>query len=409
MICKYKYNNEWLSEKDILKIIASKKITPEILALEIASKMSYSVEVKTALQGKGIQEMDTEVFTLNTDDYIAGDWANPYTKNGVKITKEEFDKALELYRNKFKNTPTQHYSNLTVPGGTNYTENRIITPQIVPSIKGHAQFAEKEDIGWFRSDDTQQGKHELTDDFTINGITYFPFELINDDLRYYKANYEDYDNNKEDKFIEITEKEYNDKLKEVSNNTKTRRILELQSDLFQKGRDKEELTISKKNALFSSVERDEELMKLKRESKITKEEYNKLINEEPVKLIDTSNQFLQLLNKDNNWVTFFIKSIIQDTAKQTITEVQESDVEAKIRELEKEGLLEIDCSKIKAKDGIRSKFTKGSKWEIVKDLKGYPSHSQGGVDIKIGKNGFSFTRDNGVIEAKYGLVLPKIK
>ena len=27
------------------------------------------------------------------------------------------------------------------------------------------------------------------------------------------------------------------------------------------------------------------------------------------------NQFLQLLNKDNNWVTFFIKSIIQDSAK----------------------------------------------------------------------------------------------
>ena len=28
-----------------------------------------------------------------------------------------------------------------------------------------------------------------------------------------------------------------------------------------------------------------------------------------------ANQFLQLLNKDNNWVTFFIKSIIQDSAK----------------------------------------------------------------------------------------------
>ena len=80
-----------------------------------------------------------------------------------------------------------------------------------------------------------------------------------------------------------------------------------------------------------------------------------------------------------------------------------------MRQLEKEGLLELDCSKVKAKDGIRGKFTKGSQWEIVKDLKGYPSHAQGGVDVKIGKNGFSFTRDNGVIEAKYGLILPKIK
>jgi hypothetical protein len=37
-------------------------------------------------------------------------------------------------------SPTQHYSNLTVPGGTNYTENEIATPAITPNIKGHAQF-----------------------------------------------------------------------------------------------------------------------------------------------------------------------------------------------------------------------------------------------------------------------------
>ena len=65
--------------------------------------------------------------------------------------------------------------------------------------------------------------------------------------------------------------------------------------------------------------------------------------------------------------------------------------------------------KLKAEKGLQANFTKGSKWEIVKDLKGYPSHSQGGVDIKLGKNGFSFTKDNSVIEAKHGLVLPKIK
>ena len=64
------------------------------------------------------------------------------------------------------------------------------------------------------------------------------------------------------------------------------------------------------------------------------------------------------------------------------------------------------CAKM---GGRSSKFAKGSQWELVKDLKGYPSHAQGGVDIKLGKNGFSFTRDNGVIEAKHGLVLPKIK
>jgi len=82
-----------------------------------------------------------------------------------------------------------------------------------------------------------------------------------------------------------------------------------------------------------------------------------------------------------------------------------------LNQLDQENKIEKDCSggNLKAKDGIRGKFTKGSQWEIVKDLKGYPSHSQGGVDVKIGKNGFSFTRDNGIIEAKHGLVLPKIK
>ena len=64
------------------------------------------------------------------------------------------------------------------------------------------------------------------------------------------------------------------------------------------------------------------------------------------------------------------------------------------------------CAKI---GGKNSNFTKGSQWEIVKDLKGYPSHTQGGVNITLGKNGFSFKRKDGNIKAAYGLILPKIK
>lgn len=94
-----------------------------------------------------------------------------------------------------------------------------------------------------------------------------------------------------------------------------------------------------------------------------------------------------------------------------IMEIDDSLYNVVLNQLEQENKIEKDCTggKLKAKDGLRINFTKGSQWEIVKDLKGYPSHSQGGVDVKIGKNGFSFTRDNGVIEAKHGLVLPKIK
>ena len=64
------------------------------------------------------------------------------------------------------------------------------------------------------------------------------------------------------------------------------------------------------------------------------------------------------------------------------------------------------CAKM---GGRGSNFTKGSQWEIVKDLKGYPSHANGGVDITLGKDGFSFKGKGGDIKAAHGLVLPKIK
>ena len=45
---------------------------------------------------------------------------------------------------------------------------------------------------------------------------------------------------------------------------------------------------------------------------ISREEYNEIRKKASS---NKQNQFLQLLNKDNNWVNFFIKSIIQDSAK----------------------------------------------------------------------------------------------
>jgi hypothetical protein len=46
----------------------------------------------------------------------------------------------------------------------------------------------------------------------------------------------------------------------------------------------------------------------------TKEEFESFVKEEFIKK-SPENKFLSLLEKDNNWVTFFIKSIIQDSAK----------------------------------------------------------------------------------------------
>ena len=106
----------------------------------------------------------------------------------------------------------------------------------------------------------------------------------------------------------------------------------------------------------------------------------------------------------------------KENIKPGVSELFESNPELANAVYEALGLNIIDQSEITYTDeegnpcaemGMRgSNFTKGSKWEIVKDLKGYPSHAQGGVDIKLGKGGFSFTRGSGQIMAAHGLVLP---
>ena len=104
----------------------------------------------------------------------------------------------------------------------------------------------------------------------------------------------------------------------------------------------------------------------------------------------------------------YLDTILPDSK---VEEIDNSLYISVLNQLEQENIIEKDCSgggKLKAEKGLQTKFTKGGKWEIVKDLKGYPSHAQGGVDIKLGKDGFSFTGKNGEIKAAHGLVLGKI-
>lgn len=65
-----------------------------------------------------------------------------------------------------------------------------------------------------------------------------------------------------------------------------------------------------------------------------------------------------------------------------------------------------DIKKIKSliKEGKHSEID-----DYLSTIKGYPSHAQGGVDIKLGKDGFSFARNGVEIKVAHGLVLPKIK
>lgn len=112
-------------------LITSKDLREQI-ALELASKYSYTVEINTT------KELPTQEDIQNLREEFGFD-------------EEEAIEESKKFRDPTKNT--EYYSNLTVPGGTNYTENEIATPAITPIIKGHAQFSTDNGIGWFRSDD----------------------------------------------------------------------------------------------------------------------------------------------------------------------------------------------------------------------------------------------------------------
>ena len=56
--------------------------------------------------------------------------------------------------------------------------------------------------------------------------------------------------------------------------------------------------------------------------------------------------------------------------------------------------------------GKPTSLTKGSTWSLVKDLKGKPSHSGGGVQLSIGENGgVHFSKGDSPIHAKHGLLI----
>lgn len=273
------------------------ELSPDEVALDIVSKYGYTVEINIATsnlrkEGK-LGAYDN--FKFNDDIYHFNPILNYYRKNYIDISKKEYEDAWKEFDNTDFNTNTQYYSNLTVSGGTNYTENEISTPLITPSIKGHAQFSTDNGIGWFRSDDRQKQTNTGLDADNRYNELFDKIYLYREVLTKYE------------------EEELNVLEEGVRNqyviDTKTRRILEVQSDLFQKGRDKQSLAGYKSD--LSSEEEQSYNRYLLETGQITQEEFNNpKINGK-----DKENQFLQLLNKDNNWVTFFVKSIIQDSIK----------------------------------------------------------------------------------------------
>lgn len=223
----------WTLEKTLIElqiptaqrnlILSFNKIDREDIVIELLSNYSYTIEINTAKTSSGLEEnfagwqadniSPYTDFEYNGSKYLKkeeldfdGETRWYYYRDSKKISKSDFTSAAKEAEKIREAKPTQYYSNLTVPGGTAYTENEIATPAIIPSIKGHAQFATDKGIGWFRSDDkVSEQKKEFSD-------------LLN------KNKIED-----ADRLNELR------KTKDLP--TKIRRILEIQSDVFQKGRD----------------------------------------------------------------------------------------------------------------------------------------------------------------------------
>jgi hypothetical protein len=255
-------------------IIDSGKTTLDDIITDLLANYSYAIEINTAKERDIANNLKTvgNNFSFNginfTSENIPNTFKSKYYKDGAEISKEDYlDAKIAKQNEVIPTTNTQVYSNLTVPGGTNYTEQEIATPAITPSIKGHAQFATDKGIGWFRSDDKVDNAsvevgREIEDEYDEMGRNIGRPPLSQSFTQ------------------------------EGGTETKTRRILEVQSDLFQKGRDKEILTGQYEEARLVKGYPQYDLQKEAKE-----------------------NKFLQLLNKDNNWVNFFVKSIIQDSAK----------------------------------------------------------------------------------------------
>jgi len=344
--------NKWpldkmLSELQIPKeqkqlILNLGKTNREEIITDLLSNYSYTIEINTAKENAntfnkihGFDVSNVDVSTLKMEET---DWGGSYLivdANGNYLSRVEYSKeeAEEILAG-IGTRNTAVYSNLTVPGGTNYTENEIATPAITPSIQGHAQFATDKGIGWFRSDD--KTVDELKGNW-IKNESELPNEFIYSGERYFKESGEWQTKSKFIEDIETVIWRYNMSLgnERIQNKPqdKTRRILEVQSDLFQKGRDKDDLVQDDKMSSNITDSNKEEFENAKRLGiKEEDEEGNfsytyKGINYFQDIFSDNylkynlpnsnteTNQFLQLLNKDNNWVTFFIKSIIQDSAK----------------------------------------------------------------------------------------------
>jgi hypothetical protein len=102
------------------------------------------------------------------------------------------------------------------------------------------------------------------------------------------------------------------------------------------------------------------------------------------------------------------EEVLKALPKEIYNEIDLALQKESVSELIKEGKIKYIDSVTKESclryGGRGNTFNRGSKWEIVKDLKGYKTHEKGGVDLSIGKNGVEVRSGKSKFYAKKGLL-----
>lgn len=219
-------------------------LTKDSLVASIVNQFLFPIEIKVAMKSIG-QQIDEGELDPSALEYVNNDYNTSY--------------------------PTQYYSNLTVPGGRegSYREVNIEVPFEI-AIKGHAQFSTSGGIFWWRLDDK--------DIYIPTIVKHQGEQTVNE----YK----------------------NSKISLGDRSNKTLRLLEYQSDIFQKGRENDDLVTKENQRKYDPI------LGYAVEPKVREDFKN-----------STQNQFLQLLNRDNNWASSGIKSLIQWVIKQGYEEI----------------------------------------------------------------------------------------
>lgn len=127
-------------------------------------------------------------------------------------------------------------------------------------------------------------------------------------------------------------------------------------------------------------------------------DFNYDVNIAKNKLKEARKEFSQNQTKD----TSVIKNEAKTSNEVSFPNYSENELNSLLDDLLSNGELEYtnDEGMPCAKAGVMFKGKSTGKWRLSEDLKGYPSHSRGGVDLEFGEDGVSILRDGGKIRIK---------